>query len=313
MSEQGWQRMDKESFSEFVVAFISVFFNTNLPARSVISLTFDSLIQSSKIPKAQTSNRYMQFKDCMFDIDTGKLLVFTERIVPRIRYDLELGDIQPTEEPPKQFSTFIKQVVEGDKEYEEFVYQMIGYIISPVNTDHYNGIFLYGPGSNGKSVILELISSFFFETDVSLKNLSSFNSRVVLSALDQKQIIISHESTSVKSNCIALSALKSIVADGKVHIEEKGKDGRDAEVELKAVMATNEKIYFSKENLRAMSRRIVVLPFKNVVTEEDRDPDLKKKLLDERTEIMAFLLSKIQEVSAPGFQWNPPDIVKEEQ
>src|SRR5699024_8141276 len=176
-------------------------------------------------------------------------------------------------------STFIKQVVEGDKEYEEFVYQMIGYIISPVNTDHYNGIFLYGPGSNGKSVILELISSFFFETDVSLKNLSSFISRFDLSGHDKTQIIISHESTSVKSNSIALSALKSILADGKVHIEEKGKDGRDAEVELKAVMATNEKIYFSKENLRDMSRRIDVLPFKNVVTEEDRDYDFKKKMI----------------------------------
>lgn len=313
MSDQGWQRLNKERFADFMVAFISIFFNTNLPARSVITQTFDSLIQSSKIPKAQTSNRYMQFKDCMFDVETGKVVDFDEEVVPRIRYDIELGNIQPAEKPPKQFSTFIKQVVEGDKAYEAFLYQMIGYIISPVNTDHYNGIFLYGPGANGKSAVLELITSFFFDTDVSLKNLSSFNSRFGLSGLDQKQIIISHESAKVTSNSIALSALKSILADGKVHIEEKGKNGRDAEVELKAIMATNEKIHFSQENLQAMRRRIVVLPFKHVVAEEDRDPDLKRKLFDERKEIMAFLLSKIQEVSAPGFQWNLPDIVVEEQ
>lgn len=313
MSEQGWQRLDEERFQEFVVAFISIFFNANLPTRAVIKQTFSSLIQSSKIGDAQISNRYMQFKDCMFDVETGQVLEFNEEIIPRIKYNLELGNLQPAKEPPKRFSNFIRQIVEGDKEYEEFLYKMIGYIISPVNTDHYNGIFLYGPGANGKSLLLSIIHSFFNDTDVSLKNLSSFNNRFGLSGLDQKKIIISHESAKVNSNSLALSTLKNILADGKVHIEEKGKDGRDAEVELKAVMATNEKIYFSKENLQAMSRRIVVLPFKYVVAEEDRDPDLQEKLLEERTEIMAFLLSKIEEVSAPGFQWKLPDIVAEEQ
>lgn len=309
-SRSGWKSLDATTFRELTVAFLSIFFSSPLPGNTVFTRVLETLKAEVAIPNVTTSNTHIQFNDCMFQIDTGETLDFQPDVIPRISFDMNFKNRSLRTHPPEQFERFIRQVVEGDVEYEAFIYHVIAYMISPLNLAHYNGTFLYGPGSNGKSVLVDLIRSFFHSSHVSNKNLASLNSRFGLSGLDTKQIILAHESSKVSPTSQALSAFKSILADGRVHIEEKGKDGRDAEVEIKAVMATNEKITFSKENINAMSRRLLILPFKNVVIESERDLDLPEKLQAEKPEIMAFLLSKMQAIAKPGFHFQMPHVVK---
>lgn len=237
----------------------------------------------------------MQFNDCMYKIQTGEKLPFRFDVVPRIKYNLSMCDSGPVSTPPPKFADFVQQITAQDEEYEKFLYRFLARLVSPMDYGDYNGAFLYGSGANGKSILLELIRSFYQKEDVSTKNLTDLNSRFGRSGLDRKHMIISHESSKVPPSSTALSTLKSILTDKNVHIEEKGEDGRDAHVDLKVMMASNEKITFDQENQVAMKRRIVVLPFTYIVPAEQRDPNLLDKLKEEREEIMAFLMTMMSD------------------
>lgn len=290
MSKSGWRVLKAEDFKDFALAFINLFLKTNTPGLHIIDRVFDALLEGNGYPEASLSNEYMQFNDCMYKIKTGEKLPFSFDVVPRIKYNLSMCDSEPISTPPPKFADFIQQITARDDEYEKFLYRFLARLVSPMDYGDYNGAFLYGSGSNGKSILLYLIKNLYQEEDISTKNLSDLNNRFGRSGLDRKHMIISHESSKVSPNSLALSTLKSILTDKNLHIEEKGKDGRDAQVDLKVIMASNEKINFDKENQAAMKRRVLVLPFKYVVPEEDRDLELLNKLLEEKNEIMAYLM-----------------------
>ena len=311
MGENGWTRLDKGTFKSFSIAFISLFLKSNIPSFPMLEQVYNELQEDKEIPVARETNEYMQFNDCMYDIKTGGKVPFSHEIVPRISYDLSMAEVSVSKSPPSRFKQFIQQIVNQDEEYEQFMYKLLAQLISPLNSGQYNGAFLYGSGANGKSILLDLIRNFYKKSDISTKNLSALNSRFGLSDLDKKHIIISHESSKVSANSNAMSALKNILTDRFVHIEEKGKDGRDADVELKVVMATNEKLHFDRESQAAMKRRIVILPFKYVVPEEERNPDLLRELLEEKAEIMSFFLHLMTESVNNVQKLQFPSVVQE--
>lgn len=290
MSKSGWRKFKKENFKDFALAFVKLFLKTATPGLTVIDRVFHDLLESNSFEEAILSNEYMQFNDCMYKIQTGEKLPFSFDVVPRIKYNLSMCDSGPVSTPPPKFADFVQQITAQDEEYEKFLYRFLARLVSPIDYGDYNGAILYGSGSNGKSILLYLIKNLYQSEDISTKNLSDLNNRFGRSGLDSKHIIISHESTKVTPNSLALSTLKSILTDKHLYIEEKGKDGRDAYVDLKVVMASNEKIKFDKENQSAMKRRILVLPFKHVVPEEEKDIKLLDKLLEEKNEIMAYLM-----------------------
>lgn len=145
-------------------------------------------------------------------------------------------------------------------------------------------LYLIGPGSNGKSTLANLISAMHDPNAVSNVPITSLDDERMITSLVGKLVNISSEQS--RLNMVSDDILKRITGGDPVSIRR-----LYAEVENKVILkvrflcvandmpATNDSSY-------AMRRRLMILECPNIIKENEADPDLFEKLLNERPGIM---------------------------
>lgn len=239
------------------------------------------VIGRNKIPQSIPKN-WIQFKDCFYDIITDKRKkpdpsFFCVNPIP-----WNLGNTDNTEKLDKLFSEWVNT----DEEIK-LLYQIIAYCIYP---DYpLARIFcLYGKGSNGKSVFLNIMSKFLgFDNccSTSLESLvdNRFESAKLYTRLMCRLSEI-HNRTLSKT-----SLLKNISGGDHVSIEFKNKNPFDALIYSKIIIGTNT-IPISLDDTDGFFRRWLLIDFPNQFNEKR---DILSELSDEIFENLAFKSIKI--------------------
>lgn len=173
-------------------------------------------------------------------------------------------------------STLVDPDSKSDLGLISLVQEMIGYLLVPHNPAH-KAFFLYGLGSNGKSVLLSILENIFPKELTSAKSLERLtNSRFATSSLVGKIINIAGEDD---SRFISTDIFKQIVAGDTIDAEYKMGKSFSFKPQLKCVFATN--AYLSFESFGyAVKRRIVLIPFLRRFEEHERDIKLVHKIVD---------------------------------
>lgn len=152
-------------------------------------------------------------------------------------------------------------------------------------------LVLQGRGANGKSVVLDVITSLVGRQNISNVSLDSLtNDDVKRAMIENKVFNISHES----NGDLDVSVLKLLVSGEPV-------DSRVLYVGPRTIynyakLITSFNVLPRPENTHGFYRRFCILPFNVTISEEEKDTDLSKKLCEELPGILNWVLSTI-----PGF------------
>ncbi|NOQ32438.1 MAG: hypothetical protein GQ570_15120 [Helicobacteraceae bacterium] len=199
-----------------------------------------------------------------------------------------------------KWSKFLNRVL-PDKADQQTLMEFIGYCFLP--SHNYEAfLFLYGKsGANGKSVILDIIRSFFGEDNTSSLQLQQFFDHQ-LSSLQNKLINIGSEIDTKGMDKGQFSTLKALVSPkDAIQINPKNRDPYQLKPDEKPklVFAGNDKPKGNDVD-SAVFRRMLLLNFDAEIKDDEKIRDLSERFKDEMGGILNLSLRAMQTLVANG-------------
>ena len=151
-------------------------------------------------------------------------------------------------------------------------------------------LVLHGSGSNGKSVVLDVIEALMGTANVSNVGLSELTEKEEKCAmLENKLVNISHES----GRELSTAKLKQLVSNEPVVVRRLYQNSHSMTCYAKLITSFN--VLPKAEQTHGFFRRFIIVPFEQTVTESEMDVDLAKKLCGELPGILNWVLEALRE------------------
>lgn len=179
---------------------------------------------------------WVQFKDLIVDVRTGEKFKATPRFFITNPIPHKLGESEETPTIDKLLRQWAVFNNVQDESYVKTLYEIIAYSIIP-SAPLQRIICLVGSGANGKTTFLNLIEKFVGSGNVCSSEIDLLKNRFENSRLYLKLVCIIGEID--KSIFQQTSILKRLSGEDVCRIEFKGKDGFDAKLYCKPMIACN--------------------------------------------------------------------------
>lgn len=204
-----------------------------------------------------------------------------------------------------RFVQFLNEVFRDEPDLDqraELVCQMIGYTLL-ASCEFEKFIILFGPGANGKSVLMEIIRALIGTENVCAVQPSQFENKFQRAHLAGK---LANLVTEIAEGAeIADAQLKAIVSGELTTAEHKHKPPFDFQPFATCWFGTNH-LPHTRDFSDALFRRAFILTFNRTFSPSEQDPRLKEKLVQELPGILNLALSGIADVLRSGQFTVPP-------
>jgi putative DNA primase/helicase len=240
----------------------------------------DDLVDAEKAYTDQV--RYLTLQNGLYDLAEHCLIshtpdIFTTNLLP---YDYD-----PDAQCPR-WMQYLNEVFLSNQDTINFVQEAIGYAFHKAIPKPAL-FFLVGPGSNGKSVCIDTLTSLFGKENVSNISLNLLSNEIYILDLFGKMINVSSETPNKKY--INTDLTKAVVAGDWVTGRELYKRPSKFQPFAKHYLAMNE-LPNIEDNTHGMWRRIHVIEFPHKFTEDKMDVELTEKLRAELSGIFNWAL-----------------------
>ena len=183
-----------------------------------------------------------------------------------------------------KFLKFLSEVL-PDEQTRMVVQEFFGYILSK-NLKLEKMLVLLGSGSNGKSVLMEILSALLGSINVSNVQLSDFDKDQNRAMLHNKLANISYESGHKLNHAIIKTAISGEPLSAKIVYEKTFSMHNYG----KLIVSFNK--LPRPEDTFAFMRRLIIIPFNVTISEQNADKQLAKKIIaDELPGILNWALA----------------------
>ena len=182
------------------------------------------------------------------------------------------------------FQQFLQQITGGDQNLASFILEMFGYLLT-YDMAAKTFFVLRGQGDTGKSVLGNLISSFFDPDDVSNVETTRFKSNFSTSILLDKRLNVCIDLPKSTISGEAVATIKQVVGQDAITVEQKFRNAKSSKLKCKFLFGTNHAMLISHQD-DAFFRRLKEVPFCYPIPKEQQDPTLLQRLSPERSAIL---------------------------
>ena len=187
------------------------------------------------------------------------------------------------------FMSFLRRLVNEDAELVSLMLEIIGLIIGNIPAYLYKRmLILYGKGNTGKTVMRELVMRIIGKENCHSIDLKTLNGRFGVSQIYGKRLIGSGDMSF--SAISEIDKVKELTGGDDLNAERKGKDGFSFRFPGFVWMNANALPKFGGDQGTHVYERLLVVPCLNVVSAEERNPNLSELLFAERESIVALAL-----------------------
>ncbi len=198
-----------------------------------------------------------------------------------------------------RFERFLREIFRDDPDNEDktiLVCEMIGYCLLP-SCEYEKFFILYGPGANGKGVLMHTIAALVGREHVCAVQPSQFENRFQRAHLHGKLVNLVTEIA--EGHEIADAQLKAIVSGELTTAEHKHKPPFDFRPFCTCIFGTNH-LPHTRDFSEALFRRAVLIGFNRVFSEAEQDKHLADELRKELPGILGLGLEAIARVITRG-------------
>lgn len=266
-------------------------------AHDATSGTVRSLTEFSKTYVGQTGEFFAENAGHYVCLDNGTLDLETLEVVPhspehRLQNRLNIA-WNPVAECPR-FLGFLDQVFEPDEDKSDkirFLRQWLGYLITP-DTSQQRMVWLVGEGSNGKSVLLDVVRGLIGEQNISAVALSDLGNKFSRAHTAGKTLNICSD---LPARAIADGYIKSMVAGEAIEARGFNQDARTFKTTVR-FMASMNSLPNTKDLTDGYFRRIVVLTFNRQFQGVEVNPTLIHELVAELPGILRWAVEGLRDL-----------------
>jgi P4 family phage/plasmid primase-like protien len=191
---------------------------------------------------------------------------------------------------------FLNEMLEGDQDLITLLQQWFGYLLL-ADTRQQKALILVGDGSNGKSVVLETLTFLLGEANVSNVQLESFGDRFGLMPTIGKLANIIPEVGEIDR--LSEGTFKSFVGGDHITIDRKNKSPLTSRPTARLVISTNNLPRFA-DRTDGVWRRLMVIPFRVQIPDDQQDRDLLSTLQGELPGIFNWALLGLNSLNKQG-------------
>jgi P4 family phage/plasmid primase-like protien len=245
---------------------------------------------------------YLGAKNGVINLITRSLVPAGYRVLSpfqaAVRYD-------PTARAPL-FEKTIREIFEEDEEMVAFMYRAMGYMLLGKPNEQIFLIFHGESGSNGKSVLSEVLSSVLGEyammlptSTIMTKSHVSDGATPALARLEHKRLAIVAEPN--RKHDLDSGMIKLMTGDRRMSVRNNYGPAEDIMLEFVLLMVTNF-LPNVAANDNGIWRRIQIVPFNRKFGPDEIDPNLIEKLRAEASGILNVLLDGAAEYLRAGLR-----------
>jgi len=256
----------------------------------------NSMLQAAEIKCIIHSNEFDQHNNFLtalngvIDLRNGELLDPSPRYLLRQRTEVAYNPDAPE---PTRFLKFLDEIFLGDKGLKEYCLRLLGYWLTGENREQ-NFYILHGKGANGKSVLVNLlrrlfkdITAFLAQDAFLLKNTNSSNPSLYGARFSR--ICFVNETN--RNDALNTALIKALSGGDVAMVRTLYKEHVDLEAHFKIVFVTNH-LPNMDWNDTAILRRVKIIPFNRIFTEDEQDDKIIEKLYEEREGILKILVEQ---------------------
>lgn len=239
------------------------------------------------IDEENMTERFLAFYNGLLDMSTGNLLPHSPQYFTTYCLNCHLltPDIPAT---CPVFECFLNDITGGDRSMATRIWEIIGYCLTPDILGKVMFVFQGVPNS-GKSLLSDLISSFFPPDKVSALDIHALKQQFAMSELEGKAICISADLPNAPLDATSVSNIKKLTGRDVVSADKKYSARKQFKFFGKIIAVTNYPLLTTRRD-DAFQERVVAVPFLYSVAPEKR-VDLLPELLSERSAIAKKALS----------------------
>jgi P4 family phage/plasmid primase-like protien len=252
--------------------------------------------EAPRVEKLDSNRNFINLENGMLNLNTLLLEKHEKEFYSTIRVPIYYD---PEAQCP-QFIKFLNEVFEQDHERVELVSQIFGYCLTS-ETKAQKAFIFYGKGSNGKSVLIDLLLQLCGKENVSAVTLKELDNPFSRFELLDKLLNISTENE-VGSGELNTQYLKAIVAGDPIRVEKKHETGFMYQPFCKLVFGLNN-LPYSKDKSYGFQRRLIIVPFDRTFDTNEQDVDLPIKLQKELPGILNFALKGLESLKKNNYKF----------
>jgi putative DNA primase/helicase len=191
-----------------------------------------------------------------------------------------------------RFMKFLDETFEGNSGLINFMQRWLGYSLTADTSAQAFAVF-YGVGANGKSTLVELIQKIagdYVKTAPPDTFIQKQNGGIPndIAALRGSRMVLT---TETEANArLAEAKVKSMTGGDRVSARYMRGEFFEFTPTWKITISTNHRPKISGGDY-GIWRRVVLVPFNNVVTLDRQDPNLQNKLLEEAEGVLSWLVN----------------------
>lgn len=205
---------------------------------------------------------------------------------------------------------FVARVTGGDTDMACYLQRVAGYCLT-ARTDEQAFFFLHGSGANGKTVFLDVLAAILgnyartapLDTFMATRGDRQQND---LAGLEGARMVIATETEAGRP--WAEARIKAITGGDRIAVRQLYREFFETVPGYKLLIAGNHRPRLSGGGA-GMVRRLHLVPFDTVIPEQERDGQLREKLLAERDGILGWMLEGCRAWQDGGLR--PPQRVRD--
>jgi P4 family phage/plasmid primase-like protien len=268
-------------------------------------LTLTQIFQAQTEQAVAADLNLICFQNGTLNTRTGRLIDHS----PRHNLRSQIGcDWYPAAESPR-FLQFLDEIFINDQDKAvkiQLLQEWAGYCMVPDNSQH-KFLWLVGSGSNGKSVLLDVLRLLIGSRFVSDAHIERLGDKNVRAELEGKLVNISAEMGAEAT--IADGYLKSIVSGDFIEAERKYKPSFSFCPFVRMIGSTNN-LPRLLDLTDGFFRRAMILKFNRQFSDAERDPALLEKLRVELPGILVWAVQGLNNLRKRGWFEMPSSSVE---
>lgn len=210
---------------------------------------------------------------------------------------------------PQRWLSFLKDVTEGDESLIGFLQRVLGYALTGQTVEH-SLFFAHGGGGNGKSTLLDIVTSIMgnYAVNAPMEVFVATNADrhpTELAMLRGARLVTAVETE--EGRRWAESRIKALTGGDRISARFMRQDFFEFSPTFKLFVVGNHKPRLHAVD-DAMRRRLHLIPFEARFTAENRDMDMPAKLRAEAAGILRWMIEGCLAWQREGL--NPPGRVK---
>lgn len=248
----------------------------------------------------------------LLNLRNGTLSLSTGQLKPHAAGDMLTKvanvDFEPDADCPK-----FKQVLSQSlpEEHVKFLLRYLGYALLGTPVEQVFAI-LFGAGANGKSTLINAVSNLLGRYSANVEPASLLkqkNERIRTDIARLQGVHLAVTSELATGEVLDAALVKRFTGEDKITARSLYSSEIEYIPKFALVMITNALPVIDGADA-ALARRLILLPFNNVVQESDRDSSLSRHLAEESAGILNLLLMGLQDYRENGLA--VPDAIKSE-